>query len=459
VLVLSASLLLPATARSQDEPPLPEGLEHATEEPPLPEGLGEETAQAEVEGESRSPLPFDLTGFVDARGGFRTQEDSEERDASLGEIRLQLEAEKAWSRVTTRVTFDLLYDAVDTEGDVDLETGEGWFDLREAFVAARATSFLDLKFGRQILTWGTGDLIFINDLFPKDWVSFFIGRDLEYLKAPSDAIKASVFTPYLNVDFVYTPRFDADRYIDGERISFFDPLAGGIVGRHDGLRVDRPDRWFHDDEVAMRAYESIDAFELSAYGYRGYWKSPAGADPASGRATFPRLTVAGASVRGPLAGGIATAETGFYLSEDDTNGTDPAVRNSEFRLLAGYERELLPDFTAGVQYFLERMIEYDDYRRNLPAGTPKRDENRHVLTLRLTQLLLQQNLELSFFAYWSPSDRDAYLRPRVAYQVDDHWSAEVGGNVFVGSDKDTFFGQFERNTNVYVAVRFAPSRP
>ena len=44
-----------------------------------------------------------------------------------------------------------------------------------------------------MLTWGTGDLLFINDLFPKNWKSLAIGRDDEYLKDPSGAVKASFF--------------------------------------------------------------------------------------------------------------------------------------------------------------------------------------------------------------------------------------------------------------------------
>lgn len=463
--VLCAALLLPAAAWGQDEPTLPKGIEPAPEEPALPaglegdepalpEGLGEETPAGQGENASRDGPPFDLSGFIEGRSGHRTRHDPEESSFSLGEIRAQIEAEKPWRRGTARVTFDLLADAVAHDHDVDLETGEGWFDLREAFVTARATSFLDLKLGRQILTWGTGDLIFINDLFPKDFVSFFIGRDTEYLKAPSDALKASVFTRYLNLDLVYTPRFDADRFIDGKRISFFDPMRGETVGRHDVLNVDRPDQWIRDDEIAIRLFQNVGTLELAAYGYRGFWKSPAGSDTASGRATFPRLTVAGASIRGPLASGIANAEVGFYRSEDDTGGSDPAVRNSELRLLTGYERELARDFSMGLQYYLERMSDYSAYRRNLPAGVPRREENRHTLTLRVTKLLLQQNLELSFFAYWVPSDSDAYLRPRVHYQVDDHWGVELGGNVFTGRDDDTFFGQFERNSNVYFAARY-----
>lgn len=400
------------------------------------------------------PAPLDLTGFIDLRSGHRTRHDPDESDFSLGEVRAQVEAERPWSRGAVRITFDLLADAVATDHDVNLETGEGWFDLREAFVTARAASFLDLKLGRQILTWGTGDLIFINDLFPKDFVSFFIGRNTEYLKAPSDSVKASVFTRLLNVDLVYTPRFDADRHIDGSRVSFFSPISGRVVGRDAVLRTAQPDRWFHDDEIAVRLHAHRGPLELAAYGYRGFWKSPAGVDPVRGRAIFPRLSVVGASIRGPLAGGITNVETGFYRSGDDTRGSNPTAPNSELRLLTGYERELGRELSIGVQYYLERLTDYADYRRTLPAGAPRRDEHRHVLTSRLTQRLLQQNLELGLFAYWSPSDGDAYLRPRVHYQVDDHWGVEVGGNVFLGGRDHTFFGQLDRNSNVYLGARY-----
>jgi len=466
VLAVVLLALHPGTAQAQDEPRLPIGLggsaEEEDEEPALPtglNGLGEETEgetdeDEQAEGGAFGTLPFDLTGFLDGRGGGRTQGDRNQGVATLGEVRAQIEAEKAWSRVSARITFDLLYDFVAEDHGVDLETGEGWFDLREAFIAGRASEWLDLKFGRQILTWGTGDLVFINDLFPKDFVSFFIGRDTNYLKAPSDGLKASLFTDWLNLDIVYTPRFDADRHLDGRRVSFFDPASGGLIGRDDAISVDRPDRWFKDDEVALRLYRNFAALELRAYSYYGFWKSPAGADPTTGHATFPRLAVYGASVRTPLAGGIANTEIGYYDSLDDRKGRDPLIGNSEFRLLAGYERELAPNFTAGLQYYLELLLDYGAYSASLPPGAVRRDEHRHTMTFRLTQLLLQQNLELSLFVFWTPSDEDAYLRPRVSYKLTDHWRVEIGANVFVGARNNTFWGQFQENTNVFGVARF-----
>ena len=71
----------------------------------------------------------------------------------------------------------------------------------------------------------------------------------------------------------------------------------------------------------------------------------------------------------------------------------------------------------------------------------------------MTKLLANQNLNLSFFAFYSPDDQDAYLRPNVSYKFNDHWTGEVGGNIFIASDNRTFFGQFAHDTNVYVGLR------
>ena len=288
---------------AQEEPPLPSGLD---EEPVLPEGLGEpgdEKATTSQEPETIS-IPFGFSGFWEGRIGFRTQKDSHEKDLSLGESRVQLQIDQAWEILTFRLTTDFLYDPVLDRHTVQLEEGKGFLDLREASFLVRPLAFMDLKIGRQILTWGTGDLIFINDLFPKDWNAFFIGRDPEYLKAPSDAVKLSLFLTLLNIDLVYTPRFDPDRFIDGSRISFFNGLLGRRSGRDAVVQVDKRDRWFEDDEIAWRLYKNIRGYELAAYGYKGFWKSPGGVDPIMQRVTFRHYPFTGGVSGEHLAGGL-----------------------------------------------------------------------------------------------------------------------------------------------------------
>ncbi len=496
--VLLAGLSAPP-ARAQDEPPLPAGLGTGEQQPPedepelpaglggesseqpgsepsLPAGLGQPPAEDEPElpaglgeqppasgSEEAAQRPdwwdqLDVSGFWEIRGGVRTQRDRHQKRVSIAETRLSLELEfSPREDLIFKLTTDLLYDQVMERHKVNLETGEGLLDLREASVTFSPLEFMDVKLGRQVLTWGTGDLVFLNDLFPKDWQSFFIGRDTDYLKAPSDALKLSLFSDVANWDIVYTPRFDADRFIRGQRISYYNPLIGGRAGRNFIQSPDYPDRWLRDSEWATRVSRLVAGWELAGYGYWGYWKSPGGMKIRGLKAAFPRLSVYGGSLRGQIAGGIANLEVAYYDSREDRSGRNPLVDNSQMRFLAGYERqmpELASDLTLGMQYYVEWMQDYDQYSRRQPDFMPRKDEVRHVLTFRVTRLLLNQNLTLSLFAFYSPSDGDAYLRPRVSYKLNDDWTAEVGGNAFFGTNEYTFFGQFSRNSNVYVALRY-----
>jgi hypothetical protein len=352
----------------------------------------------------------------------------------------------------------LLYDMSLNEHRVFMEQGRGLFDLREAWAAFRPTEFMDVKVGRQILTWGTGDLRFLNDLFPKDWNAFFIGRDVEYLKAPSDALKVSLFSDLANLDLVYVPRFDADRYVDGRYVSYYNPMLGRRAGEDAVIDADEPDSWFRSDEFAARAYRYVGAYEVAVYGYYGYWKSPVGTDPQTLTARFPRLAAYGASVRGPVADGIGNVEVAYYDSSQDRSGSDPLTPNSQFRLLVGYEQDLeavARDFTVGVQYYLEMRVDQEAWEAARPPFMPDANRERHEVTLRLTKLLLNQNLEFSLFTFFSPTDEDVYMRPHVSYKVTDQWRVEMGANIFFGNHKHTFFGQFEDNSNLYFGTRYS----
>lgn len=443
---------------SSGKPQLPEGL-GSSDDPDLPSGLivdmpksTENNFQAEADKATENST-LDISGFVEARTGMRLQNDPTEKKSSVGEARLQLDLEYASDLMALKVVTDLLYDPVYSDHSVDIQDGTGLVDSREFNAVFRPSGFMDVKIGRQILTWGTGDLLFINDLFPKDWNAFLIGRDVEYLKAPSDAIKFAFFTDSMNLDLIYMPRFDPDRYIDGARVSFFNPVLGRIVGRDAVVKPLTPADTFADDELALRLYRPIGSFELAVYGYKGFWKSPVGFDPLIGKLFFPRLEVVGASARGPLGSGIGSVELGYYDSKDDSSGTNPFIPNEEFRFILGYEWELANQLTAGIQYYLEHMLDHTAYKDSLAVGIRAKDQDRHVITIRLSKLAMNQNLIISAFNFWSFSGRDGYLRFNANYKMSDSLKLETGINLFYGDRQDTFFSQFKDNTNMYVAVR------
>ncbi|MBF0430048.1 MAG: hypothetical protein HQK83_02125 [Fibrobacteria bacterium] len=387
---------------------------------------------------------IDVIGFTEARQGWRLQNTPHQKDISISELRLQMEITGEWDLATINFKGDFYGDLVDESINAD---------VRSLNVLVSPFGFMDIRGGRQMLTWGTGDLLFINDFFPKDWVSFFTGRDDEYLKAPSDALRISVYTPIFNTELIYVPMVNSSVYIDGARLSYWNRFQNKISGSNYILHNENRDNFPDDGEFAGRLYRNMGSMETSIYGFYGFWKTPEGFNPSSGKLIYPRLSAGGASVRAPIFGGIGNMEGGYYYSSDNTDGDNPIIRNSEVRFLAGFEREISSNLTAGIQYYGEWMQDYDEYLK-LNSSLPN-DEFRQLITLRLRKLLLNQNLILSFFTYYSPSDNDAYIRPKVKYKVTDAIALELGVNIFVGEHQHTFFAQFEDNNNAYGSLRWS----
>lgn len=388
----------------------------------------------------------ELFSFLEVRGGWRLDPDQDEKEASLAEARWQLDLSKDLNWGLLKLKTDFIGDLVEEEAAVN---------LRELHLSFSPTENLDIRAGRQVITWGTGDLLFINDLFPKDWESFFIGRDQEYLKAPSDALKMSFFFDFASLDLVYMPIFNGSNFIDGTRLSYWNNLTGTIGDRRLTVQDQDRNRFGNDSEFALRLAKNYAGLEVALYAYSGFWQTPEGVNTQTFDLLYPRLSVYGGSLRRPLLGGIGNLEAGYYDSREDHAGNDPFIRNSEYRLLAGFEHELAQELTGAVQYYLEWLQDYEQYLQALPANMRPADEYRHLLTVRLTKLLMNQNLNLSLFAYYSPSDQDAYLRPKASFKISDQWLVEGGANIFAGADDHTFFGQFEDNTNIYAALRWS----
>jgi hypothetical protein len=351
-------------------------------------------------------------GFVEAAYGTRFSEDPLiDNRSTLEDLRWRIETEWLFDDITLTLKADAGYDGVEDDWIADVR------DLTMAFPIGES---IDVKVGRQVQTWGTGDLVFLNDLFPKDYVSFFAGRDDEYLKAPGNAIRVTKYSDALNVDFVWTPVFEPDVYITGERFSFYSPAAGGNIAPDPPFKAPEPDEKFSNGEFALRLYKTVESTEYAFYAYRGFSKQP----------FFVPMNAYGASIRRPAGRGLINVEASYYDSDDD---------NNQLRFLTGYEWEARPNFTVGLQYYLERHDNMDD---------------RHWLTNRLTYRAGRDRHTWSLFTFYSPSDNDYYLRPAYTYRYSDQWSFTAGGNLFGGSDGDTFFGQFEDASNGYIRVRF-----
>lgn len=385
-----------------------------------------------------------INGFLQGNYSLGTKPSPDGGDFKWAEERLQLKLDASKDSLRLFIKVDAFYDHIDE--DAELELREGYVD----YIAKN----WDLRAGRQVITWGLGDLIFINDVFPKDYEAYFSGRPLEYLKKGVDSVKVGIYPGFASFELVLIPFFEPNNFPDSKRFWMFDPMP--VITDRDEKE---PTTNLQNTEIALRAYQNIAGFDASVYFYKGFFRQPwmmpdNPVTPAKLTLFYPKLSVYGASLQGRAFDGILSLEAGYYDSRQDRKGTDPMIPNSQTRFLLGYQRQMWEDFTTGLQYYTEYMHDYSDYKKNLPQGFPVEKKLHDLFTVRLTQFLLHQTLKLSLFSFYSPSYGDYMLNPEVKYNFSDHIWASVGANIFGGGKDWSQFGQLDRNDNIYLQVRY-----
>jgi len=380
-----------------------------------------------------------FSGFVQQNTAFNTTEanpDGRHYKWLEERVRLQLDATQGNWRLLLKG--DAAYDHLG-RGDQS--------ELREGYVDYSAGNW-DLRAGRQVITWGLGDLIFVNDVFPKDHEALFSGRPLEYLKRGVDAVKFGAYPEFASFELVVAPEFRESRIPDARRFHLFDPMPA-LTNRV----TEKP---AHGD-VGLRIYRDIAGWDAAMYLYRGYQRTPSmrpDSMTAPTRITFfyPELSTYGASLSGRIGEGVASLEAAYYDSRQDRAGTDFTVPNSQTRLLAAYQLQPWEDFSLNIQYYAERMQDYDAYRDVLPAGFPVEKRTNHTLGFRATQFFLHQTLRLSVYASRA-NNGDYFVNPELRYSFTDRIWGALGANVFGGQPWGQF-GQLARDDNLYLQLRY-----
>lgn len=383
-----------------------------------------------------------LHGFLQTDYSLRVSDnnppDAQKGNLIWGEERVQLKSSfyPSGSRMGFFLKSDFYHDDVE-----EYFRGE----LREAYFDLSGDNFA-LRMGRQIITWGVGDLLFINDVFPKDWQAFYSGRPLQYLKIGVDSLKLDLYSDLVNTELIIIPTFTPDILPSSRRFHVLAPFRN--------MTIKEPESGLANAEYALRLYRYWGNFDISAYFYRGFFHHP-GQENNRDFFYYPKLAVYGLSLQGNALGGVVSAEYGYYDSRDDPEGKIPGIDNSQSKFLIGYQKAFRGDFTVGLQYYGELMYEYRQYEDNLPSTFVKRKQLHQYLTLRLTKLLKYQTLKLSLFSFYSPDEEDFLIMPAVSYNFTDNFQATFGANIFGGRNTNTALGQHDKDDNIHLTLRYS----
>lgn len=321
-------------------------------------------------------------------------------------------------------------------------------ELRELYVDYTANHW-DMRVGRQVVTWGLGDLVFVNDVWAKDHEAMFSGRPMEYLKRGVDAVKLGAYPEFANFELIVSPTFRESRIPDARRFHLYDPMPA-VTARN----TTKPGQ----GDVGLRIYRDVGGWDAAVYLYRGFQRTPSMRPDSMTAPTriayfHPPLSVYGVSASGRVGEGVFGLEAARYDSRQDRSGNDFAVPNSQTRLLASYQMQPMEDVSLGFQYYVEHMHQYDAYRAALPAGFPVDRRWSNTVTARWTQFFLHQTLRLSIYASYNNGNGDRFVNPELRYGFTDKIWGAVGANLYGGKPFGQF-GQLERDDNVYLQMRY-----
>jgi len=401
-----------------------------------------ESSDEDWDNELESPWSF--SGYSEYIKGKFKYDNVTNHYGPINELRLQGAASYNHEKFEFKSRGDIIFDEV---------LSETIWQTREFNIALSPLENIDLKLGRQVLTWGTGNYVFLNDLFPKDWQSFFSGRNFEYFKSPSDTARLTSYLGDITLDLAWTPEFTADNFIKGDRFSFFSPDIWGHIAPGKDFKVTLPD----NDQWFARISTTVNNVEYALYGYRGNWPTPVGVDNI-GEAYFPKMNSWGASLQTAFKGGIFNAEYSYYDSQPypvspERFNTGLPVKDL-IKYLIGYETEIAKNLNLGIQCLIERIPDFWIPQRKYPALYRQTSRKHITYIINLSYRALRQKLIPSILIFHSPNDNDYYIKPSIDYRINDKWLLSTGANIFTGDNVDTFYSQHKPNSNIWMRFRY-----
>jgi hypothetical protein len=382
-----------------------------------------------------------VSGYVQEHLAFRTGSKSacagvEGCSVMVNEQRVQLLGE--WQPVqglASTLRVDALHDGA---------AGGSTVLVREAYVDGAIAKQVEIRAGRQVITWGVADYLFVNDIFPKNYDAFFTGKPFDHMKEAVDAVKLNAVAGEMEIEVV-AARPDQDGMpSQGRFISA--ALPPGMLAAPAGR---------HGTDFAARIAGRFGRWDTAAYAARYHSREP-------GLYMVPKAGLAwemqptrhfGVSATASAGNGVVLAEAAYIDTDLKSGNMNRYTFGRQVKALAGYSADFGDDLNASLQYHLERSLDYSAYVNSLAPQAAPTSRERQTLYARGSKKLLHQTLGLGMQAFVA-FDGGRYLNPFASYSMADGWNWEVGANLFDGKATSRY-GSMKRDSNLYTSLRYS----
>lgn len=389
--------------------------------------------------ENDGGLHVDVKGFIDTYHALRTESPNDWM-ASRSRVRGELTVEKGNAGMF--VSANAVYNSL-------LKDQSGFF-LREAYLYY-GKSGLDIRAGRQIITWGVADAMRLTDVIsPMDFTEF-LTQDYDDIRIPVNGIRVRYTRPKWSAEAIMIPVSSFYELSTDSDNPWAVNLPGVAVPY--SINLDNtPEKQFRNVEYGGRIGAYLSGVDFNLYALRTWNKMPvfrktiAADGSLSCDGEYRRMTMLGADLSVPLGKFVVRAEAAEYLGEAQDPVVNAAVvtRNSTNALI-GVDWYAGNDWQLGLQYshkyIIGKMSGISSYK------------NSGMATVRISKNLLHNTLSISNFGYVDVANGGVYNRLYADYALTDQIHAFLGYDFF-HADKGQF-AMYDYNSEVWIKLKYS----
>ena len=356
-------------------------------------------------------LRVSVKGFVDTYHAVRIKAPNDWM-SSRSRVRGELTLEKGYAGAF--VSANLIHNTI-------LKERSG-LQLREAY-AYYSDEHLDVRAGRQIITWGVADALRLTDIIsPMDYTEF-LAQDYDDIRIPVSGLRLRYSREKWSVEAVAIPVSSFfDLPTDAENPWSVGPVPIGSEPVHKAYNM----------EYGGRLSFFLSGIDFSLSALHTWNKLPV---ICNGVGEYRRMTMLGGDVSIPVGKFVVRGEVAEYLDELQSGGARAASTNA----LIGLDWFAGNDWTLSAQYS-HKYVALGEHR------------NTGLSTLRISKDLLHNTLTLQTFAYIDVTNGGVFNRLSADYALNDQLHAIIGYDYFHADSG--MFTIYKKNSELFVKLKY-----
>ena len=379
-------------------------------------------------------LSLQLNGFVDS---YHALQLGSPYKVMSSRTRLRLEMRANYGEASLFSSVNLAYNSL-------IKEQSGAF-LREAYFDY-AGKYLEVKAGRQIVTWGVADGLRITDLIsPMDYTEF-MANDYDDIRVPVNAINLKYPGESFSAELVFVPVPEYFVMPSGEDNPWSMPVPEGVSMDLSGT----PEKHIKNSEVGTRLRFFLENLDFSLTALRTFNKSPVTIADYETKSVviqgiYKPMYVLGGDFSIPVSEFVVRGEMAGYFGEPIALNDSRRYRlRKTFNALLGLDWYAGDNWTFMVQYMHKVIM---DYRKELGM-----DQNTSMVTARISKEVLNNTLKLSVYGMYDIDNVSFYIRPAADYLLNDQITLSLGADI-LGGRRGTF-KTYEDNTQIWVKGKY-----